>query len=229
MKQPLINIITRTRNRPRFFQLNVSSLNQQKYNNLHHIVTYQVDEDLEYVKTHQYSNTTIVKVPNVVKDNSLEKTIEGLTVNHSPYNLFLNEAHKYVKEGWVMYLDDDDIFSFSNSVEFLINEINKYDLETKHLWKVQFPTWTIPTDFYFQSYVEGKPLKNSQISMIGMLFHSIHLDKINFDEWACGDYFAFKGLEKELPKRNMINQTLTKIATIPGEGQRKDISNENNI
>lgn len=223
MKTPLINIITRTRNRPRFFQLNVSSLNQQTYNNLHHIVTYQVDEDLSYINEYQYSNTTLVKVPNVIKDNSLEKTIEGLTVHHSPYNLFLNEAHKYVKEGWVMYLDDDDIFSFANSIEFLVNEINKYDLETKHLWKVQFPRWTTPNDSYFQSYVEGKPLKNSQISMIGMLFHSSHLDKVNFHEWACGDYFAFKELDKLLPKRNMINQPLTRIATSPGGGQRKDI------
>jgi glycosyltransferase involved in cell wall biosynthesis len=223
MNQPLINIITRTRNRPRFFQLNVSSLNQQTYNNLHHIVTYQVDEDLSYINDHQYSNTTLVKVPNVIRDNSLENTIEGLTLNHAPYNLFLNEAHKYVKEGWVMYLDDDDIFSFSNSIEFLVDEINKYDLETKHLWKVQFPGLTAPNDFYFQSYVEGKPLKNSQISMIGMLFHSSHLGKVNFHEWSCGDYFAFKELDKVLPKRNMINHPLTKIVTSPGWGQRKDI------
>lgn len=223
METPLINIITRTRNRPRFFQLNVNSLNQQTYKNLHHIVTYQVEEDLSYINEYQYSNTTLVKVPNVIKDNSLEKTIEGLTLNHSPYNLFLNEAHKYVKEGWVMYLDDDDIFSFSNSIEFIVNEISKHDLETKHLWKVQFPGWTTPSDFHFQSYVEGKPFKNSQISMIGMIFHSNHLNKVNFHEWACGDYFAFKGLDKQLPKRNMINYPLTKIATIPGGGQRKDL------
>jgi glycosyltransferase involved in cell wall biosynthesis len=220
---PLINIITRTRNRPGFFQLNVSSLNQQTYKNLHHIVTYQVDEDIDYISNYKYSNTTLVKVPNLIKDNSLEKDIEGLTLTHSPYNLFINEAHKSIKEGWVMYLDDDDILSFTNTIEFLVSEINKYDLETKHLWKVQFPNWTTPTDFYFRSYIEGKPFKNSQISMIGMLFHSSHLDKIQFHEWACGDYFAFKELDKKLPKRNMIDLPLTKITTVPGGGQRKDI------
>ena len=223
LTKPLINIITRTRNRPNHFNICVQSLTQQGDVNLHHIVTYQVDEDLEYINKYKYPNTTLVKVPNIIKDPHRHTYIDGNHLNHSPYNTFLNEAHKHVKEGWIMYLDDDDFFLYKNSIEVLYKNIFNYDLNTKHFWRVKFPTYLLPNDHWWQSYVEGKPLKISQISMIGMLYHSNHLDKINFHEWACGDYFAFSNLDKLLPKRNMINSPLTGLQSSPGNGLRKDL------
>lgn len=222
MNNPLINIITRTRNRPRYFKQCVDSLSNQTYSNIHHIVTYQVKEDLEYINKHKLDNCSLVRVPDITKDNTLHTTIEGNHLTHAPYNTFLNEAHKYVKEGWVMYLDDDDMLTYSNTLEFLINNVHKYDIDTKHFWRVQFPFYLLPHDQIFKEYCEGKPLKISQISLIGLLYHSSHLDKITFHEWACGDYFAFKELDKKLPKRNMINLNLTRLQSMPGKGERKD-------
>ena len=222
MNTPLINIITRTRNRPNYFKRCVESLNLQTYNNIHHIVTYQVEEDLEYINNFGFNNTTPVKVPNIIKDESLFNMIEGHKVYHAPYNSFFNEAHKYIKEGWVMYLDDDDMLTFANTIEKLVEEINNYDMDTKHLWRVQFPTYLIPHDKEFNEYKNGSPLKCCQISAIGLMYHSNHLDKINFHEWSLGDYFAFKGLDEKLPKRNMINHPLTRLQTQPGFGKRQD-------
>ena len=223
MEQPLINIITRTRNRPGFFKVCVDSLNLQSYKNVHHIVTYQVDKDLEYINKYKFKNTTLVKVPNILKDKTLSTTIEGNHLNHSPYNEFLNLAHKSIEKGWVMYLDDDDILTYSNTLEKLISNINQYDIDTKHMWKVQFPGYTIPNNLMFTKYLNGEPLKICQISMIGLLYHSKHLDKVNFHKWACGDFFAFQSLDKNLPKRNMINHPLTRIQTTPGNGFINDI------
>lgn len=218
----MINIITRTHNRPKFFKRCVESITQQNVKNINHIVTYQTNEDYQYIKNFQYKNTTLVHVPSLIKQ---DKTLilEGNNLKHAPYNLYLNKAHKFINKGWVMYLDDDDQFTYKNSLEILIQEVKQFDTDTKHLWRVKFPNYLIPDNERFERYSKNKPLEICQISMIGMCFNSKHLDKINFHEWGCGDYFAFSNLDKQLPKRNMINLPLTGLQTTPGWGNSNDL------
>ena len=222
MIEPVINIITRTRNRPKYFGMCAGSIKAQTYSNIHHVVTYQVDEDLEYINYHKIPNTTTIKVPNLTKDMDLSTYKDNIHITHAPYNTFFNTAHKHIKEGWVMYVDDDDMLTYANSIELLVSEIQKHDTDTKHMWKVQFPGYHIPADDWFKEYQNNKPLQCGQISGIGVLFHSSNIDKVIWHEWACGDYFAFKGLEETHPKRNMINATLTRLQTQPGKGLTQD-------
>lgn len=223
MTAPVINIITRTRNRPKAFKICVESLKLQTYTNIHQVITCQVEEDLEYINQFKLPNSTVVRVPNLTKDREIDTYKDGIHLTHAPYNTFLNEAHKHVEEGWIMYLDDDDMLTYENSIEVLVSEINQYDLDTKHIWKVQFPGYSIPRDDWFKEYQKGTPLKCGQISGIGVLFHSSHVDKVIWHEWACGDYFSMKGLEETFPKRNMIDATLTRLQTQPGKGFTQDV------
>ena len=55
----MFNIITRTHNRPNFFKKCVESIKSQSYKDIHHIITYQSDLDLEYILPNKIDNTTI--------------------------------------------------------------------------------------------------------------------------------------------------------------------------
>ena len=46
------------------------------------------------------------------------------TFKHSPYNVFLKIAEKEVKPGWVIYLDDDDLFMDNNILQKIVEQIN---------------------------------------------------------------------------------------------------------
>ena len=50
MKNPLINILTRTSNRPIGFKNCELSIKNQTYKNIKHIVSYDNDNDLTYLK-----------------------------------------------------------------------------------------------------------------------------------------------------------------------------------
>lgn len=219
----LINIITRTHKRPNKFSICRESITQQTHKQVRHLVTYQSEEDLEYLKN--YEGLDLFEMPNIPKDWSLKHDMEDGTqgISHAPYNLFFNEVHKHITDGWVLYLDDDDMFGFNNCLEALVSEIGKYDENMKHFWRVKFPTYLIPSNEMFQKYKEGEPLKKGQISGIGFCFHSSHLPNMVWHEWALGDYYSITGLEKTNPNRNMIDLPLTQLQGLPGNGRTNDM------
>ena len=202
----MINVITRTHNRPNFFKVCRESIESQKYH-LNHVVTCQTDEDVEYVS--QYEVNKIIRVPNVKKKS--ETIFEGgFKLKHAPYNTFLNYANESITDGWVVYLDDDDMLTPEFS-EVLYDNISKFDANTKHFWKVDFGKFCIPSDEYFCNYKNGYPIKKGQFDMNGIMIHSSLLPHLKFDEWHLGDYRSFTTLEDKFPKRNMIDNVLTKL------------------
>lgn len=225
----LINIITRTHNRPNFFKKCLDSIKTQTYSNIHHIITYQVDSDLKYINLNKINNTTLVNVPNLKRDPNLYKHENNREYYHAPYNTFMNKALKNIKEGWVVVLDDDDIFSSSNSLETLYNEIQKFDTNTNHIWRVRSTNIVIPDDFHFDYYSKGiypdYPLQPCQIAHMGMCYHSSNSKFVNYHPWSLGDYHAYSELEKHIPKRNMINQVLSQNQIGPGSGNTLDLPN----
>ena len=61
-----------------------------------------------------------------------------------------------------MYLDDDDMLTFADTIEKLIEEINNYDTDTKHLWRVQFPNYLIPFNKHFEDYKKIYPYRHAK-------------------------------------------------------------------
>lgn len=184
----MINIITRTHNRPNEFNILKSTLEQQTYKDYNWIVG---------------SDTDCPYYPDAIRytiDNQVPVSIP-FGHYHAPWNLYLNRLQEEVKEGYVMYIDDDDCFKYKNSLEM----ISKFVEEDKILiWKVE-----ITPKFIVPSYSFGKTITAGDFSGIGFCFHSKHLPV----DWGCysyGDYRVGKQLEEKGLKLKFINVILTR-------------------
>ena len=119
MEKPLLNILTRTSNRPNAFELNKMTVRTQTYPNIRHIVC--VDDELSENYVKQYNDVDYIVIDReeiIKKDNSVNPN----TGKYSPHNLYFNKLMDEVKEGWVMILDDDDRLSNSDSMKKLWEE-----------------------------------------------------------------------------------------------------------
>jgi hypothetical protein len=192
----LVNILTRTHERPAFFKVCRESILNQTYKKINHIVG--TDTDCDYYncirltpKEVQYPKPDIGTYP-------------------APWNLHLNELGTCVKEGWVMYLDDDDKFVHQNSLKFIVNQIEHEDQII--FWRVNINNgWIVPSDANFGKVVPGN------ISGIGFMFHSKHLP-VDWGSWSYGDYRVISKLVKKLEQR-WINLVLTQTQGMANNGR----------
>ena len=104
MDVPLVNVLTRTSGRPKFFYCNWVSIQQQDYPRVRHLVSYDDQETWEYLQEYvgrgRCGGVEAIEVERI--------PLEG--GDHFPYNLYMNRLQAEIEEGWVMFLDDDDIF-----------------------------------------------------------------------------------------------------------------------
>lgn len=212
MKQPLINILTRTSNRPNYFKECFNSVKTQTYKNINHIISIDNDETEEYVK--QYTDNYI-RLNNPIDDNPT--VVNGR--RYAPYNLYLNELRKQVKEGWIMYLDDDDSFENNTSLEKIVSNIKNEDQLI--IWRVLFPNRVIPDQIYF----DRKQIVLNHFSGIGFIYHSKYDIYSEWEMYSGGDYFFIKQLEKIIPEKIWIDSIYTKLQrtkSMGGFGKKDD-------
>jgi glycosyltransferase involved in cell wall biosynthesis len=186
---PVINILTRTFKRPESFKKCRESVLSQTYNK-----SEGKFGDRQRLINHIVGSE--VECPYCPEAIRLKKK-EGKFL---PWNLHLNDLGKQVKTGWVMYLDDDDMFMSPTSVQEIVDEIT--DEDTLLIWKVKISTWTAPNDKHF-----GKVIKKGQVSGIGILFHSKHLP-VPWKAIPAGDFHVIEYLSKKL-KVKWVNKILT--------------------
>jgi hypothetical protein len=212
MHKPLINILTRTSNRPNFFNRNVNSVNSQTYKNIRHIVSYDNDDDLEYINKH--GNLTLVKIDKnklIQEDDSPNPN----TGKYSPHNLYFNEMLKIVEEGWVIFLDDDDLFYDEHSLETIVNNI--LDDDTMVIWQMNFINNLIlpPID-----ELNNKP-KLGKIGSPCFTFNIKNIGDIKWDGWKCGDFRFILNIYNKIPNKIIIPKVLVDINNI-GSGNKND-------
>lgn len=213
---PVINILTRTSNRPNGFKRCRESILNQTYKNIRHLVSIDNLNDEEYVKSHNVEyffmdKEAISKEPDIP---------DPKTGNRFIYNLYLNHLIKEVKEGWVFILDDDDYFADNNCVQKMVNAIkNTTDLI---LWQMKYPNGqTLPS---LQEL--GMPPKLARISSQCFIVHSGIAKTIRWDGWKCGDFrFVQKAYAKTGEKR-VIREVLVNLGGA-GLGMKKDIAAPN--
>lgn len=165
-----INILTRTSGRPNYFKENVESIKAQTYPNIHHIVCADDHESYEYASK---------LVDHVIQVERPEKRKEYDWM-HSPYNLYCNELMDEVEDGWIMFLDDDDILADRDAVRNMVKHIK--DENDMIIWRVQFPYGIIPNHSF------GKGIMLSDIASNAFLFHSKHVWAAQWDEVKESDY-----------------------------------------
>ncbi len=210
-KHELINVICRTSNRQCFFREHVKSVRSQSHPYIRHIVG--ADDEASY----KYASAL---VEDVLCLDKLERR-EELGFFHFPYNLYLNELMGHVKEGWIMFLDDDDCFASVDSAARMVEHIASED--DVLLWKVKFAHQVIPANCF------GKVPMCGDISGIGVLFHSKYRWLAKWDDVKESDFRVIMKLFRAL-RPVWIDEVYTKVNYIAfahndfgaGRGNRKD-------
>ena len=109
-EEKLINILIRTTYRPTFFKNCIESVFNQKYTNYNIICCYDDLRCLDYLKNYDKINEYFyINIEN--KDKCF-------------YNLYCNTLMDKVKDGWIMFLDDDDQFSNDYALSIINSKLN---------------------------------------------------------------------------------------------------------
>jgi len=262
-----INIITRCSRKDKFLKT-LNSLNNQKYSNLTHYITYQNDDMYNFLNEIDFThNTILVRVPNLKKiknlnimyelddvsvdylnpdwefierrvvtnidefeveknNNKNRKQVESQIYEkngfwctsldhtllrmstHFPYNLYIKIVEQNIDNGWILYLDDDDTVIDENKLLNLVNEIEKYDEDTIHIFKMKREPNTVPSDKFFKYMETGHPVLYGEIGSSCICFHSKYKDYTMWDEWSNADYRTVKVLEKVIPNKNFFDEVI---------------------
>ena len=182
----LVNILTRTHNRPNYFKRCRDSILMQNYEDITHIVSSDREED-EYIEADK-----IIQI--------------GEQDGQYPVNLYFNEMIKHVEDGWILHLDDDDKLMRPDSIQVMADHIS--DENDILLWKVDCKDWGI-----FPKRCFGKTPAITDISGIGFLVHSKQWE--DWRPIKCGDYYVIEQYYKKL-NPVWIDDILTGIQFEPG-------------
>jgi hypothetical protein len=195
-KDVLVNVITRTHGRPKYFENCRKSILNQTHENVNHIV----GSDIE---CNYYDAIKLPPLSNFISPKPEIGTYPA------PWNLHLNELSEYAKEGWVMFLDDDDKFVFNNSLRIVVNNIDNNDQII--FWRVDINGWVVPSVENFGKIIPGN------ISGIGFMFHTKYLP-VDWGSWSYGDYRVIAQLLSKKLKPKWINSVLTQTQGNPNHG-----------
>ena len=215
MEQPLINILTRTSNRPKGFRKNRESILTQTYKNINHIVCTDDENSIRYIKENGVNDFLLVDREDLIKN---DKSVNPNTGRYSPHNLYFNEMIKLVNDGWVIYLDDDDRFVDNTCVQQIVDQINKSDEDTLIYWRMVYSNGRFLT-------LDMSKGKNPILGGIGgscFTFNVKYKHLALWDGWKCSDYRVINKLHNIIPKKVWYPKNLVFIPS-SGMGNRKDL------
>jgi hypothetical protein len=183
----ILNVLTRTHRQQYFEVCKKSILSQTAVESINWIVGSDIDC--------QYYPAIKLTRDNRVPDNIPQH------MYFAPWNAYLDYLQTYVREGLIMYLDDDDAFTTIKSAQRIINAV---DNDNQLLvWKVQItPDWIVPS----QSF--GKYIQAGDFSGIGMAFNVKHLP-VTWGNLSYGDYRVASQLINKGLKPKFIDMVLT--------------------
>jgi len=215
-ERPIVNILTRTSRRPNYFKKCIESIRNQSYPNINHLISVDDDVSENYVK--EYTD-------NYIRVNRFNGHIPRIDTKlkarrPAPYNLYLNDLREQVKDGWIMFLDDDDIFMEKTAIEEIVNTIKSED--DLLLWKVKFPGKTVPGNELFKK----KIIALNHFSMIGFMYHKKYDDVGDFDYFSGGDFHFISQLAPKIPSSVWIDKIYTGIQRnnqMGGFGRKDDL------
>ena len=177
-RAPLVNILTRSNRRPRFFQDNRISVVGQTYKRFRQLVSYENDETLKYLRAQG------------LPENDLIRVVRQQTEASHPYNLFVNDLMDQVAEGWILFLDDDDLFTTPHALLIIAAHLN--DENSLVIWRAWFPDKIVPATRDIHQISPGG------ITSCCFAFHSKHRKNAQWHEFKAGDYRCFEQLRQFL-------------------------------
>lgn len=214
--EPLINILTRTSNRPKGFLKCRESIVNQTYKNINHIVVTDDIKSIDYIESSGVQEYTLIDKEDLIKkDNTINNNPQ--TGRLSVHNLYCNVLNSMVKDGYIMYLDDDDMLLNNTSIENIVNNI--VDSDTILFWQMRYPTGRVLP-------VRGFHIKKPIIGDIGspcFLFHHKWVEYAVWDTWKCSDFRVVSNLDKHIPNKKWISHPFIQLNNNGDLGRRNDI------
>lgn len=211
-----INVLTRTSNRPNGFNICANSVKNQTYENINHIVSYDDDKDLSYINDFDVTKIKIDRELTIKNDTSVNPNNPSFWF--SPHNLYCNELLDNVEDGWIMFLDDDDMLLDDSVIEEIVSNIK--DEDTMLLWQMRYPDGRLlPNDGSFKS----ETIHLGGIGSPCFLFHSKWKDKSRWDAYKCGDFRFLQKLYGEIPNKKWIKKPLIQLNNSGGHGKKIDL------
>ena len=156
-----INILVRTTYRPSYFKRCIQNILCQSYKNIRIICCYDDMRCLEYL--------------NDITDERFEFFYINIdSKERYKYNLYINTLLEKVTHGWIVFLDDDDIFTTHHSLQIISQKMTNDN--NFIYWSVKLGNNTIIHPPDINKITIGK------ISGIGFAFHSKYK---SIAKWRC--------------------------------------------
>ena len=180
-----INILIRHTYRPKQFKKCIDSVLNQNYKNYNIIVSYDDDRCLEELSKYNNIDYFNVKVR---------------CAHKYKFNLYCNELMNKVKDGWIMFLDDDDMLSNKNCLK-------KINMSLSDDNDIVFWKFLRPDRIIFPKNI--KQILCGHIVSCGYCFHSKFKDTSKWNPRRSGDYYFLEKLLKNNFNRKFIDNILT--------------------
>jgi hypothetical protein len=176
-----------------------------------------IDDNNKYVIKHPICPVYVTKNKEVqvIHDNPLYG-------RPFPSNLYMNELQSKVKDGIIMYLDDDDILSNNNAVSLIAEEYKKGSKLI--FWKIKSVNRVIPNEKNW-----GKRPVNCDISGIGFAFDSKYIKHAEWEPYKRGDYRVANKLYDKIRKRAYIDKILAQTQNGHNSGKKIDLKKNTHI
>ena len=183
-----LNILIRTSNRPKYFEKCIKSILEQNYSNYHIYICYDKEESLEYL-IHYKNHSQITYFPVNVESKEKYK-----------FNLYCNILMECVKDGWILFLDDDDMYSHTNVFNILNDNIVNGSSNHIYIWK-----FLRPDKIIYPNNINNINL--GEIDTTSFCFHESQKYHSKWSDKQCGDYAFFKNFKLE---RKFVNYICTR-------------------
>jgi len=183
-----LHVLMRTSNRPEYFKKAIESILQQTYPNYDVTICYDKIESLSYLEP--YENHEKIQYFHV------EETCE----DKYKFNLYCNQLMKKIDDGYILFLDDDDIYLGNRCFEIINQHIGNHDMI---IWK-----FLRPDKLVYPSNEHILSLGEIDTSMV--CFHHNLQEKSSWGSKQYGDYSFYKPLfEDKTIKKHFVNFVLT--------------------
>ena len=187
-KDQKLNILIRTSNRAECFKKCIESILNQNYENYQIFICYDKKESLDYLT--KYENYPQISFF-YVEEKSKEKY---------KFNLYCNQLLGKVNDGYIIFLDDDDILIGNRTFEI----INWYLASNKMIiWNFLRPDKLVfPKDL-------NKELILGEIDTSSICFHHSLKSLSKWGDKQYGDYHFYKHIFNQCKEKIFIDYVLT--------------------
>ena len=205
------SILTRSNLRQKAFSRNYKSINEQIYdrNKFDHIVSYHNLDTFKYLENFQ----------NIKKIKVDETQIKKSNENPYPYNLYLNNLINSTNDNsWIIFIDDDDLFTNPYCLKGLNYEINTILNKIKHdkfmlFWRV-FRCDQLTGQSSFQ-----KSDINLNIALCGFVINSKYKEYLKFTTGKVANVIKEISYNFEIHWSEFIYTKIGQQNTIAGFGE----------